>query len=253
MFHTTACVASWPSGLPCARRCTSRAFQTSAVAVSPDQPTQVQHAIHSASATPSECSTCGGVANEQLWSQSSHVSACQHAALLQEGFKPATFTSSRKNRAGQQQQDVSDFLDEDELEDLQKKGLQTRSEYDTFASAQGSAAHTEAAQEAASRHGHASLNLFPQEALRPVVNSIGIQLLQKMGWRQVLNLPGLICICTLRPPQGMSPHAVHPRSQGAMQRLGYKCGAKNHPLHATVHGITGSRCTAANPITVYVA
>lgn len=86
---------------------------------------------------------------------------------------------------------MSDFLDEDELEDLQKKGLQTRSEYDTFASAQGAAAQAEAGQQAASRHGHEALNLFPQEALRPVVNSVGIQLLQKMGWRQVCPCPWL--------------------------------------------------------------
>eukprot|EP00892_Ulva_mutabilis_P007724 jgi/Ulvmu1/5323/UM022_0117.1 len=135
----------------------------------------------------------------------------------EEGFQPATFTSSRKSRAGQRQQEVSDFLDEDELEDLQKKGLQTRSEYDTFASAPGAAAQAEAAQHAASRHGHEALNLFPQEALRPVVSSIGIKLLQQMGWRQGRGL-GFQETQALSQ-MGYDVSAVEPGTDAPTQRL----------------------------------
>jgi hypothetical protein len=79
---------------------------------------------------------------------------------------------------------VSDFLDEDELEELREKGLQAKAAYDTFATESVAKSHSQAADQAAARHG---LNLFPEEALRPVVSSIGVQLLQKMGWKQVSN------------------------------------------------------------------
>lgn len=111
-----------------------------------------------------------------------HYGEVIHTATLQEGFNPATFTSSRGKRADQRQQNVSDFLDEDELEELREKGLQAKAEYDTFAHESTAKSHTQAADQAAARHG---LNLFPEEALKPVVNSIGVQLLQKMGWKQV--------------------------------------------------------------------
>lgn len=101
---------------------------------------------------------------------------------VQAGFNPATFTSSRGKRANLQQQNVADFLDEDELEELGEKGLQAKAEYDTFQTDSTAKSHTQAADQAAARHG---LNLFPEEALKPVVNSIGVQLLQKMGWKQV--------------------------------------------------------------------
>lgn len=101
---------------------------------------------------------------------------------VQEGFNPSNFTSSRGKRADQRQQNVSDFLDEDELEELREKGLTSKAEYDTFATDSTAKSHTQAADQAAARHG---LNLFPDEALRPVVSSIGVQLLQKMGWKQV--------------------------------------------------------------------
>jgi galactokinase len=90
---------------------------------------------------------------------------------------------------------VADFLDEDELQELQDKGLQAKAEYDTFASGQSAAAHAQAAQEADARHGGAGVNLFPEEALRPVVTSIGVRLLQKMGWRQACFMAPLSTAC----------------------------------------------------------
>jgi hypothetical protein len=117
---------------------------------------------------------------------------------VQEGFQPATFRSSRDTRGNQRAQQIADFLDEDELEELQTKGLHARAEYDTFASAHEAAFAAQAALQATTRHGGQALNLFPQEALRPVVQSIGIQLLQKMGWKQVrLTLHILENACSL--------------------------------------------------------
>lgn len=77
---------------------------------------------------------------------------------------------------------MSDFLDEDELEELREKGLQAKADYDTFTTENAEKSQTQAADQAAARHG---LNLFPEEALKPVVSSVGVKLLQKMGWKQV--------------------------------------------------------------------
>jgi hypothetical protein len=108
---------------------------------------------------------------------------------VQEGWTPSAFKSSHTQRAAHTQQQATDFMDADELAELEKKGLQATGAYDTFAAAATAEAKQRAEAEAARRHGHrgdtAGLNLFPEEALRPVQHSIGIQLLQKMGWRAV--------------------------------------------------------------------
>jgi hypothetical protein len=43
--------------------------------------------------------------------------------LLQEGWQPGTFSSSRSVPAQRKQQSVEDFMDEDELEERQKTSL----------------------------------------------------------------------------------------------------------------------------------
>lgn len=43
--------------------------------------------------------------------------------MLQEGWAPSSFTSSRSNPAQRKQQAVEDFLDEDELEERKKRGM----------------------------------------------------------------------------------------------------------------------------------
>lgn len=43
--------------------------------------------------------------------------------VLQEGWAPGTFSSSRAAPAQRKQQSVEDFLDEDELEERQKRGM----------------------------------------------------------------------------------------------------------------------------------
>ncbi|KAI7838498.1 hypothetical protein COHA_007760 [Chlorella ohadii] len=115
-----------------------------------------------------------------------------------EGWQPGEFRSSRGARAAVQQS-VEQFLDEDELEELRKTNLQTTQEYDTFGSTAAEMARRAAAEAAAERPSgkqtvkleeavrmlEASIpGLVPDEVVAPVADSVGIRLLQKMGWRQ---------------------------------------------------------------------
>ncbi|PSC68980.1 TATA-box binding -interacting TOUGH isoform B [Micractinium conductrix] len=99
-----------------------------------------------------------------------------------EGWQPSTFRSSRDSRAAVQQS-VEQFLDEDELEDLRRTNLQTTEQYDTFGSTAAELARRAAADAAAERPS-AIPGLLPEEMVAPVADSVGIRLLQKMGWRQ---------------------------------------------------------------------
>lgn len=132
-----------------------------------------------------------GGANGYLWPNWCYGS-------VQEGFTPAAFKSSRSDRTGRErQQQVEDFMDEDELAERTSTRLQAAGTYDTFAATAEGAARGAAGAAAARRHGDAAegLNLFPAEALRPVQLSVGMQLLQKMGWR-----PVRCCSSCLRTP-----------------------------------------------------
>ncbi|PRW45437.1 G patch domain-containing TGH-like isoform X1 [Chlorella sorokiniana] len=99
-----------------------------------------------------------------------------------EGWQPSEFRSSRDARAAVQQS-VEQFLDEDELEELRRTNLQTTQEYDTFGSTAAEVARRAAAEAAAERPS-AIPGLVPEEVVAPVADSVGIRLLQKMGWRQ---------------------------------------------------------------------
>ena len=70
------------------------------------------------------------------------------------------------------QQNVEDFMDEDELELRQKSSVQTKAEYDTF----GDTA-TELARKAAAADAHARPSLIPgpvfQDLIAPVPDSVG--------------------------------------------------------------------------------
>ncbi|KAL4547919.1 hypothetical protein Ndes2526B_g07136 [Nannochloris sp. 'desiccata'] len=108
-----------------------------------------------------------------------------------EGWAPSTFRSSRSHPRGsgaaatapQVEQTVEQFLDEDELEELRQTNLQTTSTYDTFGSTAAEAARRAVAEESRLRPS-AIPGLLPEEAIAPVAEGIGIQLLQRMGWRQ---------------------------------------------------------------------
>jgi hypothetical protein len=108
---------------------------------------------------------------------------------MQEGWAPTAFKSSHSSRAALLQQQATDFMDDDELAEIKNKGLRATGGFDTFAAAATADAQRQAEVDAARRHGPAdssALNLFPEEAIRPVQLSVGMQLLQKMGWRPVL-------------------------------------------------------------------
>ncbi|KAL6759050.1 hypothetical protein V8C86DRAFT_1390599 [Haematococcus lacustris] len=99
-----------------------------------------------------------------------------------EGWQPTTFRSSRGARAAAPTQAVEDYLDEDEKEERVKVTLQVQPEYDTFGASAAEAARSFAQQEAAARP-----SLIPggvmEELVVPVTSSVGVRLLQKMGWR----------------------------------------------------------------------
>ncbi|KAK9830452.1 hypothetical protein WJX72_011851 [[Myrmecia] bisecta] len=99
-----------------------------------------------------------------------------------EGWAPKTFKSSREQRTDRRQQNVEDFMDEDELAELRKHSLQQTAEYDTFGSTAAEVAKRAIAAEAVQRP--SAIPGAVLEVLAPVADSIGINLLQKMGWRQ---------------------------------------------------------------------
>ncbi|KAI3918860.1 hypothetical protein MKW98_017308 [Papaver atlanticum] len=99
-----------------------------------------------------------------------------------EGWVPQTFTSSRKKRAEVKQQDISNFLDDDEKEEMKNRSLETSMQFDTFGSTAAEIARRQAEKEQENRPS-AIPGLVPDEIILPVSSSIGVKLLQKMGWR----------------------------------------------------------------------
>ncbi|KAL6784160.1 hypothetical protein ACKKBG_A05050 [Auxenochlorella protothecoides x Auxenochlorella symbiontica] len=105
-----------------------------------------------------------------------------------EGWTPATFSSSQGARAGVRQS-VEQFLDEDELEQYRKQHLQTTAAYDTFGATAAEASRRAVWEQAAIRP-QAVPGLLPEDVIAPVADSVGIQLLRRMGWRQGRGLGG---------------------------------------------------------------
>ncbi|CAA0833284.1 G patch domain-containing protein TGH [Striga hermonthica] len=100
-----------------------------------------------------------------------------------EGWTPQTFTSSRKNRAAVKQQDIYNFLDEDEKAELEGRSLGTSMQFDTFGFTAAELARKQAEKEQKQRPSTVP-GLVPDELIVPVTESIGVKLLLKMGWRQ---------------------------------------------------------------------
>ncbi|KAK4801265.1 hypothetical protein SAY86_021752 [Trapa natans] len=99
-----------------------------------------------------------------------------------EGWTPQSFTSSRKNRAEVKQQSLVNFLDEDEKAELEGRSLAASSKFDTFGFTAAEFARKQAEKENRSRPS-AIPGPVPDEIILPAAESIGIQLLKKMGWR----------------------------------------------------------------------
>jgi G patch domain-containing protein 1 len=106
-----------------------------------------------------------------------------------EGWAPSTFVSSRSSRAAPISQDIDAFLDDDERQERNNYKLRTTATYDTFGyeckeAARRAVAAENQASAASARHG-AIAGLVPEELfVAAVPTSIGMQLLQRMGWKE---------------------------------------------------------------------
>lgn len=99
-----------------------------------------------------------------------------------EGWTPQTFTSSRKNRAEFKQQDILNFLDDDEKEEMDGRALGTSMQFDTFGFTAAEVARKQAEKEQQQRPSVIP-GPAPDEIVLPATDSIGAKLLLKMGWR----------------------------------------------------------------------
>ncbi|KAK3040201.1 hypothetical protein RJ639_028913 [Escallonia herrerae] len=98
------------------------------------------------------------------------------------GWAPQTFTSSRKNRAEIKQQNIFNFLDDDEKSELEADSLGTSMQFDTFGFTAAELARLQAENEQQQRPS-AIPGPIPDEVVLPATDSIGVKLLLKMGWR----------------------------------------------------------------------
>ncbi|KAL4566431.1 hypothetical protein LXL04_030546 [Taraxacum kok-saghyz] len=100
-----------------------------------------------------------------------------------EGWTPQTFTSSRKNRAEFKQQDLSNFLDDDEKAELEGNSLGTSMKFDTFGFTAADMARKQVEKEQNERPS-AIPGPAPDEIVVPATDPIGVKLMLKMGWRR---------------------------------------------------------------------
>jgi len=107
-------------------------------------------------------------------------------------------------------------MDEDELEDLRRTNLQTTTEYDAFgdAAAEGARRHAAILSRPAPIPG-----LLPDELIVPVASSIGVKLLQRMGWRQGKGIGAATGAHGIRQIGNTPLHLIHPKADS--HGLGY--------------------------------
>ncbi|KAK7330222.1 hypothetical protein VNO77_24410 [Canavalia gladiata] len=98
-----------------------------------------------------------------------------------EGWAPQSFKSSRKNRAEFKEQNILNFLDEDEKAELEGRLLGTASQFDTFGFTAAEIARKEAEKEQKQRPSIIP-GPAPDEIVVPATESVGVKLLLKMGW-----------------------------------------------------------------------
>ncbi|PNY00181.1 G patch domain-containing protein 1-like, partial [Trifolium pratense] len=98
-----------------------------------------------------------------------------------EGWAPQTFVSSRKSRAEFKEQNILNFLDDDEKADLEGRFLGTSSQFDTFGSTAAEIARKQAEKEQKQRPSIIP-GPAPDELVIPATESVGVKLLLKMGW-----------------------------------------------------------------------
>ncbi|KAK8914403.1 hypothetical protein KSP39_PZI024093 [Platanthera zijinensis] len=106
-----------------------------------------------------------------------------NTAGSKEGWRPQTFTSSRKNRAEVNKQSIYNFLDEDDIKDMGGQPLETSLKFDTFGFTATEVARKQAEREQKNRSSTIP-GPVPDELVVPASSSIGAKLLLKMGWRR---------------------------------------------------------------------
>lgn len=106
-----------------------------------------------------------------------------NTAGSKEGWTPQTFTSSRKNRAEVRQQNISNFLDDEDIQGIGGHALETSLQFDTFGFTAAELARKQAEKEQEKRPS-AIPGPVPDELVLPAANSIGVKMLLKMGWRR---------------------------------------------------------------------
>lgn len=109
-----------------------------------------------------------------------------------EGWQPATFSSSRQER-GRVQQRAEDFMDEDD-DPLLGKRLETTAQYDTLQTGarrkqQQDAPRTAFEAQVLNSKQQSAISAYPamnflDDLVRPVNDSIGAKLLNRMGWKE---------------------------------------------------------------------
>ncbi|XP_020226167.1 G patch domain-containing protein TGH [Cajanus cajan] len=98
-----------------------------------------------------------------------------------EGWAPQSFKSSRKNRAEVKEQNILNFLDEDEKAEMEGRLLGTTSQFDTFGFTAAEIARKQAEKEQKQRPSIIP-GPAPDEIVVPATESVGVKLLLKMGW-----------------------------------------------------------------------
>ncbi|XP_047315906.1 G patch domain-containing protein TGH isoform X2 [Impatiens glandulifera] len=99
-----------------------------------------------------------------------------------EGWTPQTFTSSRNNRAQVAQQNILNFMDDEEKAELDGNALGTSMQFDTFGFTAAEFARKQSEKEQQKRPSIIP-GPAPDELVVPTNNAIGVKLLKKMGWR----------------------------------------------------------------------
>ncbi|GJJ11187.1 hypothetical protein Clacol_005419 [Clathrus columnatus] len=134
-----------------------------------------------------------------------------------EGWTPATFISSRADRAKAKQARPEDFMDEEDIAELKesRKLVDTTEEHDMFADTRA---------ELASRGGGAgaekdSMAATLQSLLPAAKDSIGARLLKKMGWKAGQGIGPRITYQQLRAQEGNPIQPNEPIDEEATKHL----------------------------------
>ncbi|CAI5730908.1 unnamed protein product [Peronospora destructor] len=99
------------------------------------------------------------------------------------GWTPKTFSSSRKNRSSRVEQRPEDFMDEED-DPLLGKRLETSECYDTVQTDSKRRLKQQQQQPESSQAAAIPVFTLPDDWILPVHDSIGVNLLKQMGWKE---------------------------------------------------------------------